>query len=95
MGPRSQRGTPENGKSLKISPIAHGYVWVIIPKNPKVEPNKYHGAHTYVNGVHPSLVPRLFADDLPLFPLSNSSEFPWASTTIKIMVDPIWMIKNP
>ena len=28
------------------SPISRGYLWNIIPKNPKVEHNKYHGAHT-------------------------------------------------
>ena len=26
-----------------ISPIARGYLWLVIPKNPKVEHNKYHG----------------------------------------------------
>ena len=35
-----------------ISPISRGYLWVI-PKNPKVEHNKYHGS-TLV-GVRPSL----------------------------------------
>ena len=36
-----------------ISPIARGYLWVfVIPKNPKVEHNKYHGS-TRTLGVHP------------------------------------------
>ena len=32
--PRSQRITPENGKSRNISPKKSGYLWVTIPKNP-------------------------------------------------------------
>ncbi len=42
---------PRYGKSQKISPIARGYlgVMVIISKNPQREHNKYHG-YTYVNG---------------------------------------------
>ena len=41
---------PRHGKSL-YKPYKVGYLNVIIPKNPKVEHNNYHGAHTYVNGV--------------------------------------------
>ena len=40
--PRATNVGPRNGKSLWLSPIARGYLWVVIPKNPKVEHNKYH-----------------------------------------------------
>ncbi len=46
---------PRHGKSRFISPIARGYLWAIIPKNPKVEHNKYNG-YTYIRDT-PVLVP--------------------------------------
>ena len=35
-----------------IRPILRGYLWVVIPKNPQGEDNKYHGS-TRTLGVHP------------------------------------------
>ena len=44
---------PVMGNPYRIALYYVG-IYGYIPKNPKVEHNKYHG-HTYVNGVHPSL----------------------------------------
>ena len=46
-GPNVRR----HGKSLWLSPIARGYLWVTIPNNPKVE----HNTMGTLLGVHPSL----------------------------------------
>ena len=48
---------PRHGKSRTISPISHGYLWVmkIIPKNPKVEHQLNISKGTRTLRVHPSL----------------------------------------
>ena len=53
-----------------------GYIYIyILPKNPKVEHNKYHGAHTYVNGVH-----------VPSLSLDTSWSFRWWNNSVRKMV---------
>ncbi len=78
--PRSQCGPPS--WEIPISPIVRGYLWVIIPKNPIREHNKYHG---YTVRGTPVLVPWNIFQRSPCWPECTTYQCFFTSQLIRLI----------